>query len=168
MIRRLTTALAGAALTAGLLAGCAGTSYPPETAEALQQKVLTVSQTVAAGDLPGARAQLDELQASIDEALEDERITTERHDDIATAITLVRTDLDAAIAQQAQQAAEAAAEQARLEQEEAQRQQEEAQRRLEEQQAENEKKQKEEEEKKQDEEEKQEEDEEKGNGKGED
>lgn len=94
-----------AALVMGLLAGCAGQpAYNPETAERLQERVLAVSASTAESDWATASTRLLELEASASEALARGEITQERFEAIMSAVSLVRTDVDAAIA-----AAEAAA-----------------------------------------------------------
>lgn len=130
MTRRLTAALSGGAILLGLLAGCAPTTaYDPATAERLQQHVLAVSDSSAAGDWATTQTRLLELEASASTALARGEITKERFDAIMAALALVRADVDAAVAAAEQAAAEkAAAEQAAAEQaaaEEAARQAEE-------------------------------------------
>lgn len=130
MTRRLTAALSGGALLVGLLAGCAPTTaYDPATAERLQQHVLAVSDSSAAGDWATTQTRLLELEASASTALARGEITQERFDAIMSALALVQADVDAAVAAAEQAAAEqAAAEQAAAEQaaaEEAARQAEE-------------------------------------------
>lgn len=117
MTRRLTAALSGGALLVGLLAGCAPTpSYDPATAERLQQHVLAVSESSAAGDWATTQTRLLELEASASTALARGEITQERFDAITSALALVQADIDAAVAAAEQAAAEqAAAEQAAAE-----------------------------------------------------
>ena len=117
MIRRLTAALGGGALLVGLLAGCAGApAYDPATAERLQQHVLAVSDSSAAGDWATTQTRLLELEASASTALARGEITQERFDAIMSALALVQADVDAAVAAAEQAAAEqAAAEQAAAE-----------------------------------------------------
>lgn len=105
------SAVIAIALTAGLLAGCAGgSSYDSETAERLQQQVLVVSTASADGDWAGASTALLELEASAATALARGEITQKRFDAIMAALSLVRADIEAAVAEQA--AAEEAARQA--------------------------------------------------------
>lgn len=117
MTRRLTAALGGGALLVGLLAGCAGApAYEPATAERLQQHVLAVSDSSAAGDWATTQTRLLELEASASTALARGEITQERFDAIMSALALVQADVDAAVAAAEQAAAEqAAAEQAAAE-----------------------------------------------------
>lgn len=117
MTRRLTAALGGGALLVGLLAGCAGApAYDPATAERLQQHVLAVSDSSAAGDWATTQTRLLELEASASTALARGEITQERFDAIMSALALVQADVDAAVAAAEQAAAEqAAAEQAAAE-----------------------------------------------------
>lgn len=118
MTRRLTAAFGGGALLVGLLAGCAGApAYEPATAERLQQHVLAVSDSSAAGDWATTQTRLLELEASASTALARGEITQERFDAIMSALALVQADVDAAVAAAEQAAAEqAAAEQAAAEQ----------------------------------------------------
>lgn len=118
MTRRLTAAVSGGVLLVGLLAGCAPTpAYDPVTAERLQQHVLAVSDSSAAGDWSTTQTRLLELEASASTALARGEITQERFDAIMSAIALVQADVDAAVAAAEQAAAEqAAAEQAAAEQ----------------------------------------------------
>lgn len=111
MSARRLRAVVAIALTAGLLAGCAGgSSYDSATAERLQQQVLVVSTASADGDWAGASTALLELEASAATALARGEITQERFDAIMAALSLVRADIEAAVAEQA--AAEEAARQA--------------------------------------------------------
>jgi colicin import membrane protein len=103
--------LGGSLMLAGALAlsGCsspANTSanaYPPATAQALQSQVLAVSQTAADGDFAGSLTVLDELDASVKDALARGTIGKDRYASISAAIALVRSDLESAVAAELQQ-----------------------------------------------------------------
>lgn len=97
---KLRTAMLSSAIVLAVLAGCAqqSTEYPAETASALQSQVLLVSESAADGDPETALVRLDELEASVKDALARETITQERYDSIIASITLVRADLESAIA----------------------------------------------------------------------
>lgn len=97
---KLRTAMLSSAIVLAVLTGCAqqSTEYPAETASALQSQVLLVSESAADGDPETALVRLDELEASVKDALARETITQERYDSIIASITLVRADLESAIA----------------------------------------------------------------------
>lgn len=97
---RLRMAMVSSAIVVAVLTGCAqqSTQYPAETASALQSQVLLVSESAAAGDPRTALVRLDELEASVKDALARETITQERYDSIIASISLVRVDLENAIA----------------------------------------------------------------------
>ena len=120
MKRRLSSAVTATIAAALLLAGCASPSYDTETADALQARVLAVTEAVGAGDYSTAGARLAELTAAADTALDQGQVSTERHASILTAAALVQKDVAAAIATAAAAAEEA--EKQRLEAEEAARQ----------------------------------------------
>ena len=124
MKRRLSSAVTATFAAALLLAGCASPSYDTETADALQARVLAVTEAVGAGDYPTAGARLAELTAAADTALDQGQVSTERHASILMAAALVQKDVDAAIETAAAAAASKAeeAEKQRLEAEEAARQ----------------------------------------------
>lgn len=107
---RMSRALIAVAATAALLAGCASPpAYEPATAERLQAQVLAVSTSTAEGDWAGASTRLMELEAIAATALARGEITQERHDAIVAALQLVRSDVEAAIAQAEEEAAAARA-----------------------------------------------------------
>lgn len=93
---RLLSALIGVAL-ALTLAGCAGTAtdYSTPVASALQQQVLAATNAAAEGDYESALTRLDELEASVADALARGSISQARGDSILAAIALVRADLEA-------------------------------------------------------------------------
>lgn len=105
-------ALIGVVLSIGLVTGCVGSStYDTETAGRLQQQVLAVSTASAEGDWAAASTALMELEASAATALARGEITQARFDAIMAAVSLVRADIDAAIAAAAaEEAAREAAE----------------------------------------------------------
>lgn len=99
-----------------LMSGCAS-GYDTATANALQARVLAISESAAA-DPAATLTRLDELGAVIDDAESHGDITAGRRDDIVAAMELVRGDLvaavetaeaEAAAAQAAQRKADAAA-----------------------------------------------------------
>ena len=99
-----------------LMSGCAS-DYDTATAEALQARVLAISESAAA-DPAATLTRLDELGAVIDDAESHGDITAGRRDDIVAAMELVRGDLvaaveaaeaEAAAAQAAQREADASA-----------------------------------------------------------
>lgn len=99
IVRPGITALAIAIAGILSLGSCAPTSdYGSEAALALQSRVLTVTESSAAGDYVGALTRLDELEVSLRDAFARGEVTQERFDSILAAITLVRADLEAAIA----------------------------------------------------------------------
>lgn len=95
-MRRLLTALLGAALALAL-AGCATatTDYPAPVASALQQQVLDTTTAAADGDYESALTGLEELEVAVADALARGSISQPRADSILAAIALVRADLDA-------------------------------------------------------------------------
>ena len=94
---RFAVALAGAALIA-LLSGCASPTFDQTTATQLQESVVSVAESAAAGDFPGAVAELDELQTELDAAIEADLVTAARAARIQAAINVVRADLDVLVA----------------------------------------------------------------------
>ena len=97
--RRFTLVVAGITLAGGLLTGCA-TGTPDlhsDTASGLQDGVLTVSTAAAAGDVAGAQAALDVVQADLAAASAADGVTAARAAEIQAAIDLVASDLAAAI-----------------------------------------------------------------------
>ena len=114
MIRAMasrTTAVLTATMLAGtlLLSGCASpTVYSEETAQDLQQRVLAVTDAAAGADYPAAKVRIDELRAAANDALARGDISDERHAAIVSALDLVKSDVDAALAAEAAAAAEAA------------------------------------------------------------
>lgn len=99
----LSVALAMAVSTSALtLGGCAAeeASYDPGAAKQLQSEVLTVSELAAASDFASALLALAELDLSLKDARARNLITEERYASILAAATMVRTDLEAAIAAQ--------------------------------------------------------------------
>ncbi|MGC5172645.1 hypothetical protein ACLQ2Q_18565 [Microbacterium sp. DT81.1] len=92
---RLGTLLAAAAIVAGALTGCApsSTDLSHAVAETMQQSVVSVAESAAAGDSPAALATLDQLQAQLDGALANGDVSPARAAAIQSAIDLVRADL---------------------------------------------------------------------------
>ena len=87
-----------------VLSGCSSqsTGYPAATAQALQSQVLAVSQSSAGGDFAGSLTILDELDASVKDALARGTISKDRYTSISAAIALVRSDLESAVAAELQ------------------------------------------------------------------
>ena len=89
---------AAAVLLAGSMAACgpAETGLQRDTARHLQDRVLGVSQAVAANDLSGGLAALDSLEADLTSVTGTGRVSEERRLSIMTAAAAVRADLTAA------------------------------------------------------------------------
>jgi hypothetical protein len=87
------------------LSGCSSQNngYPAATAQALQAQVLAVSQGSADGDFSGSLSMLDELDTSVQKALDRGTISQDRYASITAAIALVRGDLESAVAAEQQQ-----------------------------------------------------------------
>jgi membrane protein involved in colicin uptake len=127
---RLAAAVTAVAL---LLSGCAAqdqpSPYATATAADLQQTVLTVTEAAGDGDFPAARTRLEELEVATKVAHARGELSEARHDSILAAIALVRSDLEALIAEEkakAEAAKQQAEEQARKEAEEQARKEAEA------------------------------------------
>ena len=102
MTSRFRRAIAAASVTLALVGGLAACTAEPDLAaeqsQAYRAQVVAIAEASAAGDFAGAIAALDALQAEIDAAVADGTLTAEREQRIREAMTLVRADLDAAIA----------------------------------------------------------------------
>ncbi|MBC7589841.1 MAG: hypothetical protein H7226_02200 [Salinibacterium sp.] len=98
-MRRLSVVLVVVGL---LLSGCASSSETQYPAATLQAAVLAVSDASAAGDPSAALTRLDELQASLLDERARGTVDQARFDSVSAAIELVRTDLERAIAEQAE------------------------------------------------------------------
>lgn len=102
MTSRFRRAIAAASVTLALVGGLAACTAEPDLAaeqsQAYRAQVVAIAESSAAGDFAGAIAALDALQAEIDAAVADGTLTAEREQRIREAMTLVRADLDAAIA----------------------------------------------------------------------
>lgn len=102
MTSRFRRAIAAASVTLALVGGLAACTAEPDLAaeqsQAYRAQVVAIAESSAAGDFAGAIAALDALQAEIDAAVADGTLTDEREQRIREAMTLVRADLDAAIA----------------------------------------------------------------------
>jgi hypothetical protein len=98
MTVRIPAFVAAIALTAGVLAGCAATpsDIASGTAAQLQTTVVSIAETVAAGDAAGALTQLDVLQQQLDAAVAEGSVSAERAGAIQTRIDVVRADLQPA------------------------------------------------------------------------
>ncbi len=100
-MRRIAALLLGTCI---LLSGCAaspGNTYDSRTATLLQSGVSAVTDASASGDPAAALTRLNELQATLLDALAKGTITQSRFDSISAAIDLVRADLELAISQKA-------------------------------------------------------------------
>ena len=88
-----------------MLSGCSGhpDPYPAKTAANLQSEVLAVTRSSATGDYTAAMRQLDELTVSLKDRLARGTLGRDRYNSISAAVTLVRGDLEAAIAAQQQE-----------------------------------------------------------------
>ena len=106
---RLGSMAAAAVLLAGSLAACgpANSGLEHDTAQQLQQRVLSISQAAAGNDPAGALSALDALDADLATAAADGNVSEDRRRTIMTATAAVRADLTEAVA-----AAEAAAKKA--------------------------------------------------------
>ncbi len=106
---RTSTVLTAALLSVTLLlAGCASpAAYSEETAQDLQQRVLAVTDAAASADYAAAQVRIDELRVAANDALARGELSEERHAAIVSALDLVESDIDAALAAEAA-AAEAA------------------------------------------------------------
>ncbi|GAB3138026.1 mucin-associated surface protein [Marisediminicola antarctica] len=113
---RTATVLAATMLAVTLLlAGCASpAAYSEETAQDLQERVLAVTDAAASADYAAAQVRIDELRVAANDALARGELSEERHAAIVSALDLVESDIDAALAAEAA-AAEAAAQAAEAE-----------------------------------------------------
>ena len=101
---RAALAAASVAVVIGL-AGCAGGTEPDPTAaqaEAYRAQVVAIAETSASGDYAAALAELDAFEAELDAAVADGEVDADREQRIREAIALVRSDLEAAIAETAE------------------------------------------------------------------
>ena len=100
--RSLPALVLAALLTVGTLTGCQSTApdYGAETAEQFQATVLSVTQSVADGDLQTARATLVAFDTELDSAAADGSVSFARHKRIDAALDAVLADVDAAIVAQ--------------------------------------------------------------------
>ena len=103
-------------LTAGLLSGCgtADTGLHREAARQLQARVLEVTQASSQDNPAAALKALEGLEAELEAAQAEGRISEERRRSITTIATAVRADLDQAIAAAGKAAADKAAEEERI------------------------------------------------------
>lgn len=100
----LRSALVSAALALAIaLAGCSPqqADYDPAIADLVQAEVLEVSQLSAEADFDAALLALAELEVSLKDARARGLLTEERYESVMAAMTMVRADLEAAIAAQA-------------------------------------------------------------------
>ncbi|HEX5729645.1 hypothetical protein [Microbacterium sp.] len=96
-MRRVLTFLAGATLVAGILAGCAtpDSEISLDVSAQMQDSVVSIAESAAAGDLASATALLDELQKQLDDAVANGDVSAKRAAAIQNAIDVVRADLQA-------------------------------------------------------------------------
>lgn len=87
------------------LAGCTvqNTGYSAQTARPLQEQVLAVAESSAAGNPTASLTRLDELVASLKDARAKGAVSADRYASIMASVALVRTDLEAAVAVQNEQ-----------------------------------------------------------------
>ena len=114
--RQAVLGFSAALLAAGLLSGCgtADTGLQREAARQLQARVLEVTQASSQNNPAAALKALEGLEAELDAAYAEGRISEERRRSITTVATAVRADLDEAIAAAAKAAADKAAEEERI------------------------------------------------------
>jgi hypothetical protein len=103
-------------LAAGMLSGCgtADTGLHREAARQLQARVLEVTQASSQNNPAAALKALEGLEAELEAAQAEGRISEERRRSITTIATAVRADLDEAIAAAGKAAADKAAEEERI------------------------------------------------------
>jgi hypothetical protein len=96
---RTASGVSAALLVAAALSGC--TPAPPEigaaAAKELHSSVLAVTQAAATGDIAGALADLNTLEAQLREATASGDVSADRNARIEASINLVRADLTAAL-----------------------------------------------------------------------
>ncbi|WP_353814540.1 hypothetical protein [Agromyces sp. SYSU T00266] len=95
--RAVAATSAAIALTLGI-AGCASGQDPSNDVTGLRAQVVSIAESSSAGDFADALARLDALQAEVDAAEADGDLDADRAAGITEAISLVRADLEAAIA----------------------------------------------------------------------
>jgi hypothetical protein len=113
--RKLVLGCSAALLAAGLLSGC-GTGdagLQREAARQLQARVLEVTQASSQNDPAAALQALEGLEAELEAAQAEGRISEERRRTITTIATAIRADLNEAIAAE-KAAADKAAEEERI------------------------------------------------------
>lgn len=103
-MRRLRLFSAVALIAGGLaVSGCATTQsgLDPQTSQQWQAQVLAIAEGAEAGDVATALAELDALETDATQARADGEITAERAAIIQQSIALVRSDLEARVAEPA-------------------------------------------------------------------
>ena len=96
-LRGMRAVIPAAALAAGLafgLAGCGASS--DQVSAAMHTSVVQIAERAAAGDYPGALAELALLDRDVASAVENGSIDATREAEIRAAMDLVRADLEAA------------------------------------------------------------------------
>ena len=96
-LRGLRAVIPAAALAAGLafgLSGCGASS--DQVSAAMHTSVVQIAERAAAGDYPGALAELALLDRDVTSAVENGSIDATREAEIRAAMDLVRSDLEAA------------------------------------------------------------------------
>ncbi|ADX72316.1 hypothetical protein Asphe3_11340 [Pseudarthrobacter phenanthrenivorans Sphe3] len=119
--RRILLGISAALLAAGLLGGCGAneTGLQRDAARQLQARVLEVTQASSQNDPAAALKALEGLEAELDAAQAEGKISEDRRRSINTVVTAVRADLNEAVAAAEKAAADKAAEEARIAQEQA-------------------------------------------------
>lgn len=114
--RQTVLGLSAVLLGAGLLSGCgtADTGLQQEAARQLQARVLEVTQASSQNDPAAALKALEGLEAELEAAQAEGRISEERRRSITTIATAVRADLNDAVAAAEKAAADKAAEEERI------------------------------------------------------
>jgi hypothetical protein len=112
--RKLVVACSAGLLAAGLLIGCgtADAGLQREAARQLQARVLEVTQASSQNDPAAALQALQGMEAELEAAQAEGRISEERRRSITTIATAVRADLNEAIAAEKAAADKAAADKA--------------------------------------------------------
>jgi hypothetical protein len=85
--------VAGVALAAAALTGCAPASIHADTSQALQQNVVTIADAAASGDVATALAEVDRLQQQVTAGIADGSVSAADGERIQAALDQVRADL---------------------------------------------------------------------------
>ena len=96
-LRGMRAVIPAAALAAGLVCGLSGCgASSDQVSAAMHASVVQIAERAAAGDYPGALAELALLDRDVTSAVENGSIDATREAEIRTAMDLVRADLEAA------------------------------------------------------------------------